>query len=210
MSVARKRGKIGDLVWREVRGALRLAPWILASLLLVVLWWQPDLTAAGGLFQSPQDTPTPTIEPTATPELEPSATPTLESVPPTATSEAPPTDVPAPQPTETPALAITPTMVPTNSPTPTLVPTETPVSPTPTTLPSTLTSTPAPGADGEGERYATEDSNLLFDWKLLFDSVALGLSYVWLCCGGLIIVSIVIFFVVLWISARKRQKAGDE
>jgi hypothetical protein len=101
-------------------------------------------------------------------------------------------------------------MVPTNSPTPTPVPTETPVSPTPTALPPTVTSSPAPDEVGEGDRYATEDSNLLFDWKLLFDSVALGLSYVWLCCGGLLIVGIVIFFVVLWTSARKRQKVADE
>lgn len=199
-----------DFVRREVNAVLRLSPWVLASLLLAALLWHPELAATGGLFQSPQDTPTPTptlvptLAPTATAEVLPSATATGEAPAPTATETAPP----AP-PTETPILAITATMVPTNPPTPTAIPTETPVVPTATLAPAAATSTPVPAEQDGTERYAQEDSNLLFNWTMLFDSVALGLSYVWLCCGLLVLVGVPIFFIALWAAGRRREQ-GEE
>ena len=196
---------IVGLMRREGNAALRLSPWVLASLLLAALLWHPNLAATGGLFQSPQDTPTPTqaptLVPTATAEAQPSATPTVEAPAPIATE----TIIP---PTETPALAVTATLVPTNPPTATPVPTETPVVPTQTLAPQVATSTPVPAEQDGTDRYVQEDSNLLFDWTMLFDSVALGLSYAWLCCGVLILLGVPIFFVVLWSAARRREQ-GD-
>ncbi len=195
---------------REVNAALRLSPWVLATLLLAALLWHPELAATGGLFQSPQDTPTPTpipaptLAPTATTEIFPSATAEAPVPAATETAEAPP----AP-PTETPVLAVTATLVPTNSPTPTAVPTETPVIPTATLAPVLATSTPISLEQDGTERYPEEDSNLLFNWTMLFDSVALGLSYVWLCCGVLVLVGVPIFFVALWVAGRRRQQ-GEE
>jgi hypothetical protein len=203
------------LIRREAKAALRMTPWVFASLLLAALLWYPDLAATGGLFQSPQATPTPTltltptatqeVPPSATPETQPSATLTSEAPESTATETAVPSASP---PTQTPGAAVTATLVPTNPPTATPVPTETPVVPTQTPVPQTATATPAPADQDENERYAQEDSNILFDWTMLFDSVALGLSYVWLCCGVLILLGVPVFFVILWLSARRREQ-GD-
>ena len=199
---------IADFVRREANAVLGLSPWVLAVLLLAALLWHPDLAATGGLFQSPQATPTPTqvptLMPTPTAEIQPSATAEGPSPTATETAEAPP----AP-PTETPVLGVTATLVPTNPPTPTAVPTETPVIPTETLAPPTATSTPVPAEQDGTERYAQEDSNLLFDWTMLFDSVALGLSYVWLCCGVLVLVGVPIFFIALWVAGRRREQ-GEE
>jgi len=199
-----------DFVRREAKAVLRLSPWVLGLLLLAALLWHPDLAATGGLFQSPQATPTPTpvptLMPTPTAEIQPSATATTEGPPPTATET--PVAPPAP-PTETPVLAVTATLVPTNPPTPTAVPTETPVLPTETLAPPAPTSTPVPAEQDGTERYAQEDSNLLFDWTMLFDSVALGLSYVWLCCGVLVLVGVPIFFLALWVAGRRREQEEE-
>jgi len=201
---------IAGFVRREANAVLRLSPWVLGLLLLVALLWHPDLAATGGLFQSPQATPTPTpvptLMPTPTTEIQPSATATAEGPPPTATETG--VSPPAP-PTETPILAITATLVPTNPPTHTAVPTETPVLPTETLAPPTPTSTLVSAEQDGTERYAQEDSNLLFDWTMLFDSVALGLSYVWLCCGVLVLIGVPIFFIALWVAGRRREQ-GEE
>ena len=198
---------IGIMYWirRETKAALRLSPWVIAALLLAALLWYPDLAATGGLFQSPQatPTPTPTATPTATTEVQPSATPTSEAPEPAATETAAP---PVATPTQTPGAVATATLVPTNPPTATPVPTETPVVPTQTPAPQVPTSTPAAADQDDAERYAQEDSNVLFDWTMLFDSVALGLSYVWLCCGVLILLGVPVFFVLLWVSARRRAQ----
>ncbi len=199
-------------VRREVNAVLRLSPWVLASLLLAALFWHPELAATGGLFQSPQDTPTPTptlaptLAPTATAEILPSATATAEAPAPTTTETA---TIPPSPPTETPVLAVTATLVPTNPPTPTPVPTETPVIPTATLAPAVATSTPVPAGQDGTDRYAQEESNLLFNWTMLFDSVALGMSYVWLCCGVLVLVGVPIFFISLWVAGRRREQ-GEE
>ena len=108
----------------------------------------------------------------------------------------------------------TPTLQPVASSTPTpSTPTQTVE--TPTAVPSTITavpsasSTPTSSGSDEQNRYAEGDSNLTFEWSMLVDSVALGLSYIWLCCGILVFVSIPVIFVVLWVASRRRQQ-GEE
>jgi hypothetical protein len=83
------------------------------------------------------------------------------------------------------------------------------VIPTDTPVPPTATATPTQVDQDGGQRYAQEESTLLFDWSVLIDSVALGLSYVWLCCGVLVVVAIPTFFVILWMASRRRQQ-GEE
>jgi hypothetical protein len=40
---------------------------------------------------------------------------------------------------------------------------------------------------------------------MLFDSVALFLSYAWLCCGGLVFLAVPLIFIVLWVASKRRQ-----
>ncbi|MGD8623258.1 MAG: hypothetical protein PVJ34_01885 [Anaerolineae bacterium] len=183
-----RKSKLARWAGREARAILKLSPWIAVALFLVAAFWGSDTAALSGLFQSPP-TLTPTVSATDTPE---------------ATATLPPTEVPAE--------------------TPTLPPTETPLPPT-----ATVTDTPlpaateadlappgdeTPGVEGtpgqEGDqddrqRYAEGESDLKFEWPMLFDSVALGLSYAWLCCGVLILVGIPLIFIVLWVASRSRR-----
>jgi hypothetical protein len=116
---------------------------------------------------------------------------------------------------------VTPTQSPplTNTPTPSDQPaTVTPVpsltvgtgeaSPTPVPSPTGGTGEASPTPD-ENQRYAEEDSNLKFEWGMLFDSVALFLSYIWLCCGGVLFLAIPLFFVVLWVASKRRQQQRE-
>jgi hypothetical protein len=61
----------------------------------------------------------------------------------------------------------------------------------------------------QDERYPEEDTGLKFQWDMLFDSTALFLSRVWLCCGVLVFVAIPIAFVVLWVASKRRQERGE-
>jgi len=45
---------------------------------------------------------------------------------------------------------------------------------------------------------------------MLFDSIALGASYIWLCCGVLVVVSIPVGFTVLWVAGRRRRPEPQE
>lgn len=108
-----KNVEVKHLLRRELKAVAKLAPWILASLLLAALLWRADLAAMPGLFQSPPgegtpaeetpasvetevplpvDTPLPTDTPMPTDTLEPTATSTSTSTP-------MPSDTPAPAPT---------------------------------------------------------------------------------------------------------------
>ncbi len=50
---------------------------------------------------------------------------------------------------------------------------------------------------------------VLDDYLVLpFDSLALGASYVWLCCGILLLLGIPAIFAALWLASRRR--AGEE
>jgi hypothetical protein len=41
---------------------------------------------------------------------------------------------------------------------------------------------------------------------MLFDSVALAVSYLWLCCGVFVLLGIPLFFLILWIASKRRQQ----
>lgn len=196
MSGLRRKSKLIRHLRREAGAVLRLGPWLLLALLLVLILWQADTAALSGLFQSPP-TDTPTVPATDTPL----PTPTLMI---TATATTVMTSTPTVVPSDTP------TTVP--SETPTLAPSQTPViSPTQTLTPA-LTTSPAGGEGAEeaepgSQRYPQGESNLNFEWGMLFDSVALAFSYVWLCCGAFIVLGVPLFFVVLWVaSTARRQK----
>lgn len=66
--------------------------------------------------------------------------------------------------------------------------------------------TPEPPRDRDRDRYVRGDSNIEFRWGMLMDSIALAVSYAWLCCGVLIVLAIPIFFIVLWVRGRNRQQ----
>jgi hypothetical protein len=193
---------------QEIKSALGLCPLILASLLLAAIVWRTDSAAISGTFQSsiigtvtapaPQDTATATAtgQPTATTPLE-TAT---EALPETATVES-----------SAPAPSDTATVMPTESP---AEPSATAVS---TELPPTATSSPVPtSVEGEGEptpddkqRYPDDETDLKFEWGMLFDSVSLLLSYIWLFCGVLIFLAVPILFVVLWVASKRREQQQE-
>lgn len=196
MASLKKRLGIAKIARREVRGLLSLGPWVLISLVLVALLSGADLAATAGLFQSPPPTEPATEVPTATEEV------------------IPPTPTEAPVVVETATDFPTSTTVPTETPVPT-VPTE--LSPTPTATPTMAlieaTVTPAPSAtptpEQDPDRYAEGESELTFDWAMLVDSAALAFTYVWLCCGVLVLLSIPVLFLVLWAASKRRQQSGE-
>ena len=186
--------EIVRLARREVEALLRLNPWLLASLLLAAVLWFADLSVTSGLFQSPPAS-TPTGEPSA-PVLTPTLTLTL---------------------TLTPSEAATPTVEPTATTEPTVSPTPTEVPATPTEAPATITPAPSPTGEAGGpeatdhkrQRYSEEGTDLKYDWDMLFDTVALAASYLWLCCGVLVLVAIPAFFVVLWVAGKRRRQREE-
>ncbi len=193
-----------QLLRREIRGALKLIPWFAVSFLLLAVFWRSDLVATTGLYQSPagvfQSPPENTAVPASASTEVPTAEPTVPRVTATPTTEASPTVAASATPTPTvpmtPTATLTMTMQPTASPT---------MSPT-TTPTRTAVSEPTPDP-----RYAEGGSNLTFDWGMLVDSLALGLSYMWLCCGVLILVGIPVVFIVLWVASnRVRQRQEPE
>lgn len=187
---------------------LRVSPLVLASLVLVALLWRTDSAAISGLFQSsPVETPPPSVTPIAT--IQPTVAPTNTLQPtaiesPGATSTA---DTATAVPSDTPTVA---------PPTETVTPTETavPTEPLPTDTPVASATSEAAEPEAtpdESQRYPEGESNLRFEWGMLFDSMALFFSYVWLCCGILLFIAVPIFFFVLWrASAARREEAGQE
>lgn len=189
---------------REIKAGLRLLPLLAVVLLLAVILWRTDSAAETGLFQSP---PSPLATPTPLPST-PTSLPNTPVVPASPTVGVPPgTPV-------TPTVSLpmeTPTLLPTSTvePTPTLTATATI---TPTEGTGTATPTPAAGSatveatPDDRQRYPEEDSNLAFNLPMFFDSVALFLSYLWLCCGGLVFLAIPLGFVVLWVASKRRAE----
>ena len=205
---------------QEIRGILKVSPLVLASLVLVALLWRTDSAANSGLFQSsPVETPPPSLTPTAT--IVPSVTAVASPQPtavesPAVTSTVAPTESAVPgetvAPTETAAPAETGTEVsPTETvtPTETSVPTEPPPSDTPVASATSETAEPEATPD-ESQRYPEGESNLRFEWGMLFDSVALFFSYVWLCCGILLFIAVPVLFFVLWRASTSRQEEGGQ
>jgi cytoskeletal protein RodZ len=197
-----EKPKIVKLVRREVRALLRLTPWMLVSLLVAAVLWRTDTAAISGLFQSVQS---PVATPTALP---PTAIPTQE---PTQVPTEVPTEASTAEPTATEAITATATVTPSATMTATPAATAT-AEATATAAPSATTQpspSPSPEATAvESGRYP-EDPTLKFDWGVLFDSVALGISYVWLCCGVLLLVSIPVLFVILWVVSKRRQEQEE-
>jgi hypothetical protein len=190
-----EKRKTMKLVRREMRAAAKLLPWILVSLLLAAVLWRTDIAAISGLFQSVQ-----------------SPVATATSLPPTPIPSAVPTQVPTEVPTVAPTAVSTATQI--LTPTATLLPTETATPVVPTEAPPSATPLPSPTTTPEptlteSERYAGEDAGLRFDWGMLFDSIALGVSYLWLCCGILILLSIPVVFCILWVMSNRRQQQEE-
>jgi hypothetical protein len=186
---------------REVQALLKFVPWVLLSLLFVLMAWHADIAALSGLFQSsPVETAT-APPPPNTPTPIPTRTPTDMPV-------APADATPVITATLTPSPTIEVTLTPTPTLTPTLTPTATPtLSPTDVlTTPATTEPTAPLEADTGWQRYPSDASNVSYQWGMLFDSVALGLSYVWLGCGILIFVTIPVAFAVLWVVSKRRQQ----
>jgi hypothetical protein len=177
--------KYPKVVVPRVRSSLKLIPWLLLTCLMTAVLWRAQALAGAGLFQS--DVPTPTGVASPTPEV---PTPTTAPVTPTLTV--------APVSTET-----LPTV------TPEVPPTPTPGPPTaaPTTAPAIVpqpvaTASPAPISD-EARRYPDEEANLRFRWRTLFDSLALGVSYLWLACGVGLFALLVLLLAVFWLKGRR-------
>jgi hypothetical protein len=61
----------------------------------------------------------------------------------------------------------------------------------------------------ESQRYPEGESNLRFEWGMLFDSMSLLLSYIWLCCGILLFIAVPLFFFVLWRASAGRQEEAE-
>jgi hypothetical protein len=199
-----RKGQLDILVRREARGVLKLMPWVLGSVVIMLIIWQTGLAGASGLFQSP---PAPT-----------SPLPTATALPPTATQPPRATNTPLPAqtptatvetvtPTELPTLSIESTALPTPTLTVTLTATVT-ATMTPTlTAEATATASPSPSPTAGTDE---DEGDLAFDWAELFDALALGATYVWLCCGVLIFLSIPVVFAVLWVTYKRRQGTEDQ
>ena len=188
---------------------LKLGPLVLASLVLVAMLWRTDSAANSGMFQSSLvETPAP-LTPTPTASIVPSVTAAVSPQPtavesPAATSTVALTEsvVPMETPTE---VSPTETVAPTATP----VPTEPPATDTPVAPVTSETAEPEETPDESG-RYPEGESNLRFEWGMLFDSVALFFSYVWLCCGILLFIAVPFLFFVLWRASASRQEEGGQ
>jgi hypothetical protein len=205
MNLPMKKPELGQRIRQEVRGMLRLSPLVLIALVVMVVLWRTDSAANSGLFQSSPVQPPATSTPIPTASRVPSVT-AIASPQPTIVETA----------TITSTAVVTETVVPVETPTE-AIPTET-ASPT-ATLEPPPTDTPVASATSEtvepeatvdeNLRYPEGESNLRFEWGMLFDSMALFFSYVWLCCGILLFIAVPLFFFVLW-RASDRGRENDQ
>jgi hypothetical protein len=44
---------------------------------------------------------------------------------------------------------------------------------------------------------------------MLFDSLALAASYLWLCCGVILLLGVPLLFIVLWVASRRRNQPEE-
>ena len=182
--------------WYVGSGAISsLVPLVMLSLLAAALVTQSDATLAHSFFQSPVS-PVETPRPTATPTevVEPSAPTESPVVPPGQTPLVAPSETPVVPPAESAVVppGETPVVAPEESPG--VLPGETPgATPGSRLTPSAgvpgevATAEPPSGEEGPGP--ASEDS-----LAVLIDALVVGLSSLWLCCGGL---ALVIFFLLV-------------
>jgi cytoskeletal protein RodZ len=195
------------LTERRRGGFVGLCAFLVVLVALVLFGGHTDLAATTGLFQSPA---TATVEPTSTTPATETPTPTPTAEPPAATEE-----LATQEPTST-AIDATPTVAtkepptPSESPMPEAAPTEAApaeVGPEATQDDSELY---GQGESEQPQRYADGESNLRFDWGTLFDSLALGLSYAWLCCGVVLLLGLPILFVALWTRGKRDQVPEED
>jgi len=174
---------------------LALAVWLLLAALLVAagLAVHSEQASADLLFQS--ETASPTTGPiTATASI--TDTPFL---PPLITSTATIT------PTETPSPTATPTQPPpTPEPTASWTPT-----PPPTATPEPVNTTQTGASSQTRRHYVRGDSNVVIQWGMLIDSLALGISYAWLAIGVLVGVGLPILLIVLWFRTKPNGPARE-
>ena len=192
---------------REFKAVVRLAPWFLIAILITFGLLRADLAATGALFQSPEGTFQSPALPTAEPVVPPTAAPTQ---PPAVVEPTVPGSEAAPIVTATVEMTATipPTALPVETTPAVVLPTNTPEV---LESPEAISETPEPEPTDASDRYAEGDSGLKFEWSMLFDSVALGLTYVWLACGVLILLGIPVFFGILWLVSRRLQsQVGTE
>jgi hypothetical protein len=217
-----KRVGLVELGRGELRGILRLSPVLLGTAILVSLLWGSGMAASGALFQSPPESPlatdTPAPAPTDVPTQAPTDAPTFPatSAPTSAPSETPTVGATNPAATATATVVLSPTAESTEPAIPTLTvppePSPTPTQGTPSVPPTASpasTIAAATATTDPSQRYPEEDTGLRFDWGMLFDSVALGASYVWLCCGILLLVGIPAVFVALWAASKRRAEQEE-
>lgn len=205
-----KKSNAKQWVYREIKALLALLPWVLAASVVLALLWGTDLSAVPDAFQSSPVEPSPApATPTPTQQASAVATATATTADATAT-DAPTADPGLPTSTHTPVPVemATPSAGATAVPTVPALPTATATlaAATSTLLPPPTTAAVPVPAPTESLRYPDSDSGLSFDWGMLFDSVALGASYLWLCCGILLLFAIPVVFAVLWVASQRRKQ----
>ena len=109
-------------------------------------------------------------------------------------------------------IEATATAVPVETASPVASPVPTKPSPTDTPVASATSETAEPEATAdESQRYPEGESDLRFEWGMLFDSMSLLFSYIWLCCGILLFIAVPLFFFILWrVSAARKEEAEQE
>ena len=151
----------------QLRAASSLVPLIVLSLMAALALTRVGVTMAYPAFQSP-------ISPIETPV-------------------APPTEVPSAPPAESPAVPPTEPEVPPTEPEvpPTEVPgeVETPVAPVTEPEPSPTGEEPTPEATQTPDTVEEGSFSIRgLSWAVLIDTCVVGLSSLWLCCGGIALV----------------------
>jgi uncharacterized membrane protein len=165
----RKLHGIGALLRAELRAASSLIPLIVLSVLFVFALTRGGVTLAYPAFQSPQSPQSPVGPPAETPTTPPPAAATAT---PTEPSVAPTPEAPVEPPPEGPA-----------EPTP-----EGPAEPqdTPTEGEPPQEAAPEPGDEEEPSGPPNSPA------ASFIDTCVLGFSYVWLCCGGVVLLLFVL------------------
>ncbi len=147
------------------------------SLVAALLLPQNKATLAYALFQSPVESPAPTRAPVQTPTEAPVGAPTeAPAGPPEESPVAPSGETPIVPPGETPVLP------PAGEVTPPVGPEETPGE---EASPEVPTPTESGGDEGSSLRDRISPA-------VLIDTCVVGLSSVWLCCGGFVLVVFVL------------------
>jgi hypothetical protein len=168
--VSKLRGVSGFLK-AELEAAFSLAPLIIVAVVGALVLATGGVTMAHPAFQSPIS---PVGTPTATPIGAPAPPPTeAPVVPPAEPTESPPSG-----PTEVPGEVETPTQEPQPSPTQ--------AAPEPTQL------------AGDAEEVSQGIRGL--SWAVLIDTLVVGVSSVWLCCGGIVLVLFVLGVIAAFVS----------